>query len=114
MSRASIIVPGLLLCWLVVGCASQDRSEVPTTANERTQPAVARQALSASMLFDRRPGGYEASDFAVRSDWPSTISYYSPGQVVYSRERLIDVQGVNAGGFSYQKFDTERVTFGYR
>jgi len=71
-------------------------------------------AMSPAVLFDRRPGLYDATEFAARSDWPSTVSFYSTGQVTYSRERLLDVQGPHSEDFSHQRTHTERVTVGYR
>jgi hypothetical protein len=66
-------------------------------------------------LFDRRPGGLPASAFAERSDWPSTESFYSPGQVVYFNERFVDYQGRGTSpDYSYRRFDSFRYGVGYR
>jgi hypothetical protein len=73
-------------------------------------------ALATALLFDPEPGCYRASDFAFRSEWPSTDSFYSPGQVIYFRERFVDVQGRQFGesDYTYRRFDTYRVGVGYR
>lgn len=79
-------------------------------------PAGQRAELATALLFDRRPGRYRASDFAFRSDWPSTDSMYSPGQVIYFRERFVDHQGLGFGesDHTYRRFETYRVGVGYR
>jgi hypothetical protein len=60
------------------------------------QDRVARRA--SATLFDALPGHYDPQAFAYRSDWPSTPSFYSPGQIVFYNELLIDYQGSNWGG----------------
>ena len=79
-------------------------------------PPNQRAELAAALLFDRKPGRYHASDFAVRGDWPSTDSFYSPGQVIYFTERFVDFQGPTFGesDHTYRRFDTYRAGIGYR
>jgi hypothetical protein len=115
MFRVSVLVLGLAFCCMGYGCACcQQEPPVERTPQPAPRPAAQSEALAAALLFDRTPGPYDASEFTLRSDWPSTESFYSFGQVVYSREQLIDVQGPNGGGFTYQQFDTERVAIGFR
>lgn len=108
-----IIVTGLT--FLVAGCASppasHDESRLPAFG-----PPGPRVDLASALLFDRKPGAFVASDFAGRSDWPSTPAYYSPGQVIVFHERFVDYQG---RGFhhpdrSYRRFTTHRVGVGVR
>jgi hypothetical protein len=81
-------------------------------------PPVAGQRadLATALLFDRKPGCYHASDFATRSDWPSTDSFYSPGQVIYFNERFVDITGrrFDESDYTYRRFDTVRVGVGFR
>lgn len=67
------------------------------------------------MLFDRQPGPYLASDFAFRSDWPSTTSFYAPSEVIYYREHFIDYEGRNPIGsnYAYRRFHSYRYGVGY-
>jgi len=100
----------------VSGCATPD--EAPLSTDPQCHLAVAgpRVDLASTLLFDRKPGPFVASDFAYRSDWPSTVSYYSPSQVIYFRERFVDIQGRGFGGSdsTYRRFETHRVGVGYR
>ena len=114
MLKAIVVVLGLTLCCTGYGCACRQEEPVERACQPTPRPASQSPGLAAALLFDRRPGLYDASDFALRSDWPSTVSFYSPSQVIYSSERLIDVQGPDQGGFTYQQFDTERYTIGFR
>ena len=72
--------------------------------------------LTPALLFDRHPGRYDASQFAYRSDWPSSPSFYSPGQVIFFNERFVDFQGrgFDESDYTYRRFDTQRVGVGYR
>jgi len=114
MFRLSVVILGLALCCTGYGCACQQEAPVERMPQPLPRPVSQSNGLAAALLFDRTPGPYDASEFALRSDWPSTVSFYAAGQVVYSRERLIDVQGPRWGGFTYQQFDTERVAIGFR
>ncbi len=114
MVRLNAVLLGLVICCLGIGCASQESARTESIGRSVVQGAPQRMEMSPAMLFDRRPGPYDAADFAVRSDWPSTVSFYSTGQVTYSRERLLDVQGPHSEDFSHQRTHTERVTIGYR
>jgi hypothetical protein len=70
---------------------------------------------SSALLFDRHPGTWPTAAFAQRSDWPSTDSYYSPGEVIYYNDRFIDYQGRNfSPDYSYRRFDTSRSGIGFR
>jgi hypothetical protein len=97
------------------GCAAADHSRKGTVCLSSPN-AGQHAALAAALLFDRRPGPYDASDFAFRSQWPSTVSFYSPGQVIYYRERLTDYQGQPFGAPDYtlRYFSSYRTSIGYR
>lgn len=114
MRKAVVGTLTLAFCWLGGCCGSQENRNVERVSQPVVRPAPARTDLTAGLLFDRRPGPYDATEFAIRSDWPSTVSFWSPGQVIYARERLIDVQGPRSGGHSSQRFHTERVMIGHR
>jgi len=75
-----------------------------------------RVDVAANLLFDREPGRYVASDFAGRSDWPSTDAFYSPGQVIYFRERFVDYQGrgFDESNYTYRRFDSQKTGIGFR
>jgi hypothetical protein len=97
------------------GCAATDRPHKagPCISN----PKADRHAeLAAALLFDRRPGPYDASDFAFRSEWPSTLSFYSPGEVMLYQEQFYDFQGGPFGtpSYTYQYSNSYRVNVGYR
>jgi hypothetical protein len=69
----------------------------------------------ASLLFSPSRSNYVASDFAYRSGWPSTNSYYQGGQIIYFNEHFYDYQGpVPNQDWTYRQFDTYRSGFGYR
>ena len=108
------MMSGLMLA--VAGCASaRDRAVCSDT---RFGPAAGGQRadLASALLFDRKPGRWHASDFAVRSDWPSTNAFYSPGQVIYFTERFVDHQGrwFGESDYTYRRFDSYRAGVGYR
>ncbi len=97
-----------------IGCESADpeleRFEIALAATDHPRD------VGAELLFDPRPGRYSASDFACRSDWPSTESFYRPAEQIYYQERFIDYQGP---GFHtpdrvYRRFETYRSGVGYR
>ena len=108
------ITGGLMLA--AIGCApAHDRAIAGDARFER--PGQGRGAdFAAALLFDRKPGRYHASEFAVRSDWPSTDSFYSPGQVIFFTERFVDFQGrgLDESDYTYRRFDTRRSGIGYR
>lgn len=114
MSRARLVILSLSICCVGCGCPSNDQATIERTHPPTPQAVVQRADLAAAALFDRSPGPYDASEFAIRSDWPSTVSFYSPGQVMYSRERFIDTQGPRSGGYTYHRFDSQRIAIGYR
>lgn len=113
MKKTAVVILGMAIC-LGCGCACQENTKVDSGCQPVVWPAPPRMELAAGLLFDRQPGLYDASEFTIRGDWPSTVSFWSPGQVIYAREHLIDVQGPRAGGYSYQRFHTERVMVGHR
>ena len=109
-------VLGMCLASLAVtGCShSHDR---PVARSLHPCPAAGQRAdLASALLFDPRPGRYNASDIAARSDWPSANAFYSPGEVIFFRERFIDFQGrgFDASNYTYRRFDTYRIGTGYR
>jgi hypothetical protein len=78
------------------------------TAGPSAQP-------NSSILFNPSPGAYHAGQFAYRSDWPSTPSYYQGGQFIWFQERLYDLQGRGQNpNWTYRRFETYRSGFGFR
>jgi len=75
-----------------------------------------RIELASALLFNPKPGLYNAADIAARSDWPSANAFYSSGEVLFFRERFIDFQGrgFDDPDYTYRRFDTYRVGTGYR
>ncbi|GMV96126.1 MAG: hypothetical protein HRF43_11280 [Phycisphaerae bacterium] len=108
----------ILLGWflsMAAGCAgSRDGREEWFLTSAGDRPA----GLASALLFDPKPAGFDAQAFAERTDWPSTVSFHSPGQVIYFSERIVDFQGRpwNFGGWqgSYRRAETIRVGVGYR
>lgn len=112
MRGAGVVVLG---CWLaaLAGCSS---SQV-RPRHEMGYAAVDRGAgLASALLFDAQPGALDPQGFACRSDWPSTPSFHSPGQVIYFSERFVDYQGRNFEPSlgTYRRTDSYRVGVGYR
>lgn len=66
----------------------------------------ASPAAAPTLLFDAVPGWPAASDMACRSSWPAVPSYRDAGEVVWYRERFLDVQ---SGGWGSGR-PTDRVT----
>jgi len=104
------------LTFVAAGCASAHDRAIHTDAQLGSPAAGRRADLASALLFDRKPGRYHASDFGFRSDWPSTDSFYSPGQIIYFRERFVDFQGrgLDESDYTYRRFDTHRAGVGYR
>ena len=99
------------------GCGSVRDLTMRTRADQADARVPASRAdLASALLFDRKPGPFRASDFAFRSDWPSTVSFYSPGQVISFAERFVDFQGRGFGesDYTYRRFDTYRAGIGFR
>lgn len=98
------------------GCACRDEPLQPEPQTCRSREAGPGAALASALLFDRHPGAYSAGQFNWRSDWPSTVSYYSPGQVIFYRERFIDHQGRSFGeqDHFHRRAESVRVGVGYR
>lgn len=100
---------------IAAGCApARDELEAGFRSYRVDQPAE----LASALLFDPQPGAYDAQEFAQRSDWPSTLGFYSPGQVIYFSERIVDYQG-RPWGFggppgTYRRADSYRAGVGYR
>ena len=110
-------VLGMCLAALAIaGCShSHDRMvarSLPTSTPLADRPAE----LASTLLFNPKPGRFSASDIAARSDWPSAKAFYSPGEVLFFRERFIDFQGrgFDEPNYTYRRFDTYRVGTGYR
>jgi hypothetical protein len=107
---------GLVLPMLVGCAATRDCSHGNYVTVREARPAE----LASALLFDPRPARYDAQAFAQRSDWPSAVGYYSPGQVIYYNERFVDYQGRGWGAFSgdslgtYRRADSYKVGVGYR
>ena len=100
----------------LIGCDTCKDRPVQRTVQIR-QPFVGPQTnLPTTLLFDATPGYYLASDFAYRSDWPATDSFYSTGQVIFYRERFIDYQGphYNHRNHTYRRFESYRTGTAYR
>lgn len=79
-------------------------------------PPVLQASYPPSLLFDRVPGRYSATDFNYRSDWPSTNSFYAPGEVIQYNLYSVDYQGPNFDPWhsNYRRFETRRSGIGYR
>ena len=73
---------------------------------------------SPSLLFDARPGVPVASQFALRSAWPSAVAFRGLEEMIEYRERFIDWQGNGlwhpGRDHVYRRFDTRRVGRGHR
>lgn len=101
---------------VMAGCATHREA---CRACEVIAPDRRPAELASALLFDARPGRYDARDFAVRSDWPSTHAFYSPGQVIYYSERFVDYQGRGTfggpfGAGTYRRAESVRAGVGYR
>ena len=107
--RALMIVAVLLMA----GCAAQHE---PGAARARTVSCHRPAELASALLFDAQPSPYDAQEFAARSDWPSTHAFYSPGQVIFYNDWLVDYQGSNPGNTynTYRRAESLRVGVGYR
>jgi hypothetical protein len=109
---------GLAALALGSGCSSSREAggAMPVSSHRdyRLSPAVTYP--SATLLFDRRPGPYSASEFAARSDWPSTEAYYPLGEIIFYREHFVDLQGPYFAlpDRSYRRVDTYRAGSGFR
>ena len=114
--RTWILVLMAALMFAVAGCVRSQHQAIHRAPQLTSPPAGHRADLAAALLFDRQPGRYRASDFVSRSDWPSTHSFYSPGQVIYFTERFVNFQGRQLGesDHTYRRFDTYRAGVGYR
>lgn len=115
--RSGVVLLVLLVAVAVCGgCACRDEPVQPEPQACRSRAAGQGAALASTLLFDRHPGAYSASQLNWRSDWPSTASYYSPGQVIFFRERFIDHQGHAFGGRDHfhRRAESVRVGVGYR
>ena len=101
---------------VVAGCSSTDDRTIHRDQQINASATGRSTDLAAVLLFDRKPGPYNASDFAMRSDWPSTDAFYSPGQVIYFSERFVDFQGrgFDESDYTYRRFDTYRAGIGFR
>lgn len=112
--RLGITVATALLLPVFAGCASRHDDRCVRVV---TVPEARPAALASALLFDPRPGRYDPQAFAARSDWPSTPSFYSPGQVIFYSDRVVDYQGPgwnNNWQGTYRRADSVRVGVGYR
>ena len=126
MKTVSAILVGFVL--LLGGCASHhpcshEEQQAARTAGGTelsaaeacpvTEVATATppaRRFARGLIFDRRPGYYSASDFAYRSDWPSTDAYYRAPEIIFYREYFNDTQGpgFNNNDNTYRRFETYR------
>jgi len=104
--------------WMLVtaGCAQGTHPAARHEPQAPSRMVQARRASEVSLLFDAAPGWWHASDFAVRSDWPSTDAYYATGQTIFFRERFYDYQGpgIRHQDHTYRRFTSYRTGVGYR
>jgi len=114
--RLAVLLLTCLLISLMSGCGHAHPCDMGRESVDLAPGAGPSADLAAALLFDRIPGRYTASDFAYRSDWPSTNAYYSPGQVIFFSERFVDHQGRGFGGsdYTYRRFRSHRVGVGFR
>ncbi|HRY68480.1 MAG TPA: hypothetical protein P5159_23600 [Phycisphaerae bacterium] len=123
--RTWVLIISSLVMFAVAGCGPDrhgpagrclQRHSVAAEKPQGTLVAKRERGYASALLFDRRPGLYSGSDFACRSDWPSTPSFYSPGQVIVFNERFIDYQGRGFDGSqnTYRRFDSQRVGVGFK
>ncbi|HOB76514.1 MAG TPA: hypothetical protein PKG54_18550 [Phycisphaerae bacterium] len=111
--RLGVAVVMALLVPAWAGCSSHPESPSRCViAVPEQRPAV----LASALLFDPQPGHYDPQDFAMRSDWPSTPSFYSPGEAVYYSDRVVDYQGRPWSNWqgTYRRADSVRIGVGYR
>lgn len=110
MCRASVTLLGI-----AISCST---SSLLMAGGHRSYACCSAYPSSpprASLLFSPARSSYVASDFAYRSDWPSTNNYYQAGQVIYYNEHFYDYQGPGPNqDWTYRQFDTYRSGFGYR
>lgn len=98
---------------LLAGCATHhERRQVWVRIPPQERPAE----LASVLMFDAQPAAYDAQEFTARSDWPSTRSFYSPGQVIYYNEWFVDYQGRNFGNApsTFRRAESVRAGVGYR
>lgn len=97
-------------------CGRHDSRPNGDPVVEVMPPPVLQASYPPSLLFDRVPGRYSATDFNYRSDWPSTNSFYAPGEVIQYNLYSVDYQGPNFDPWnsSYRRFETRRSGIGYR
>ncbi len=122
LRRASCLAMVAVTMLLITGCGPERESAIrspeliardvaPIPPNLRVDAPV-----GSAMLFDAQPGPYAAGDFTFRSDWPSTVSHYSTGQVFFYRERYYGHEGRNQGRSNptYRRVDTTVYSAGVR
>lgn len=123
--RTWVLVISSLVMFAVAGCGPDrhgpdgrcvQRHSVAAKKLQSAPVAKRQGGFASALLFDRRPGEYSGSDFAYRSDWPSTPSFYSPGQVIVFNERFIDYQGrgFDESQNTYRRFESQRVGVGFK
>ncbi len=87
---------------------------LPTGCSGSRGQAWSGPSGGSALLFDAEPGWPLASQMAVRSSWPATLSWQTEGEEVWYRERIVDVQADGWGvGRSHdrvhRRFETYRV-----
>ena len=100
--RPALLITVPLIAALPWGCAAAPG------------PHVGLQVVTPVLLFDTQPGWPTAAEMALRSSWPAAPAYIAGGEVIWFRERFLDVQ---SGGWGsgrpndhvYRRFDTYRV-----
>lgn len=99
------------------GCSGTDGGHATRCAEQvaAPEPVTVAQAPPLpqhvpGLIFDRQPGAYSADQFAVRSDWPSTLGYYRAPEIIFYRELFRDRQGPGRGfnDWTYRRFDMSR------
>lgn len=110
------LTPMAILAILISGCAS--RPDYPTFGLNPCQQLAIRSIdrFEAAPLFDAEPSRCSAEAFNYRSDWPSTMVYYSPGEITEYRLYQIDHQGRGfyGGDYTHRWAQTRRYSLSYR
>lgn len=107
----------LNLVVIASGCSTGEPGRKACSTQQAAEPAMAEVAAFPSaprsapgLIFDRQPGQYSADQFAVRSDWPSTLGYFRTPEVIFYRELFRDRQGPGSrfDNATYRRFDMSR------
>lgn len=100
--RKILAVAAVLIC-TIAGCVNSGRR------------VAMRRTPHKYMLYNPRRTGLPTVDVA-RSDWPSTVKYYSTGEVLDYQVSTYDLQGTvgQSQDYYYRRFDGVRSGRGYR